>query len=170
MRFYFGFLVVLFCSLGLYAKEGAHSFSFMNLGKDVSKKYCQYCHKLKKSSLINPEWGGVGVYEYFSPGNVKELKEIVSSTKNLSEISSACLSCHSDYQGHNDIHPINVAVNVDPKKSLRPAIVNGKVKGKLPLFTSANTLECATCHDPHTKEVKLLRDIPGNLCGDCHDR
>lgn len=171
MRFYLSLLLIFLFVICLYAKDKPHSFSFMKSGKDINKKYCQYCHKLKKSSLINPEWGKVGVYEYFSPANYEDLKELVLSTKNLNEISAVCLACHQDYQGHNNnIHPVSVAVTPSLKKSLKPKIISGKANNKLPLFGTSNTLECATCHDPHTKAVKLLRDIPGELCQDCHDR
>lgn len=171
MKFCFSFLFIFLFVICLYAKDGSHSFSFMKSGTEVNKKYCQYCHKLKKSYLINPKWGEVGVYEYFSPANFEDLKELVLSTKNLNEISAVCLSCHQDYQGHdNSIHPVNVTVTTNLRKSLNPKIIRGKVNNKLPLFGTSNTLECATCHDPHTKAVKLLRDIPQELCKDCHDR
>jgi predicted CXXCH cytochrome family protein len=42
-----------------------------------------------------------------------------------------------------------------------------------PLFNSADTFECATCHDPHLEDqagqTKFLRGPNADLCQDCHD-
>ena len=67
-------------------------------------------------------------------------------------------------------HPVSVKYEPKSGNDLRPAI-GGKV-GPLPLFgPNHDTVECATCHDPHGSPYPASLRMPNNrsaLCLTCH--
>jgi predicted CXXCH cytochrome family protein len=69
--------------------------------------------------------------------------------------------------GLTNDHPINM--NYDPVKntSLQPVAT---VAAALPLFGSTNTMQCATCHDPHNDiNTNYLRQANNTAhCTTCH--
>ncbi|KAA0258924.1 hypothetical protein FHQ18_02970 [Deferribacter autotrophicus] len=162
-------ILLFFCQL-MYAKESPHNFKF--LGSSFSKSYCSFCHKLRKSYEIKPVWGKPKSYKYITPNLYENRKQTAIEVKRLyDEISAVCISCHTDYIEHSkSFHPINVDIRSSLNKIKNIRINNKKVNNKLPLYKNGFLMACPTCHDPHTKEVRLLRDTPSRICLDCHDR
>jgi len=69
--------------------------------------------------------------------------------------------------GLTNDHPVNL--NYDPTKNTSLQAV-ATVSNLLPLFGSTNTMQCATCHDPHSNlNTNYLRQ-PNNTahCTTCH--
>lgn len=63
-------------------------------------------------------------------------------------------------------HPIGFAVDVT--RGGLDSIANMQGHGAK-FYGATNTMECATCHDPHnTTNVKFLRMAIGTMCTDCH--
>jgi predicted CXXCH cytochrome family protein len=69
--------------------------------------------------------------------------------------------------GLTNDHPVNM--NYDPTKnaSLQPVTT---VTNSLPLYGSANTMQCGTCHDPHNNvNTNYLRQANNTAhCTTCH--
>jgi predicted CXXCH cytochrome family protein len=69
--------------------------------------------------------------------------------------------------GLTNDHPVNVAYDPSRTPSLQAV---ASVSASLPLFGSTNTMQCATCHDPHNNvNTNYLRQ-PNNTahCTTCH--
>lgn len=161
------FVIFLMFSVTCFAVSNSHKFNFMGKSDDEGKQYCKYCHKIRKSYNIDAFWGKSKTYTYASPTlNVKEFKKNIKSIEKITEV---CLSCHPDYINHNNLHPFSVSIDTAKNVKKNIAVINKKVSDKLPLFSN-NNVECATCHDPHGKKYKLLRDGLNSLCSDCHDK
>ncbi|MGA1863366.1 cytochrome c3 family protein [Deferribacter thermophilus] len=168
-KFYILILLILLVFIQfVYARNNSHKFLYLD-----GNAYCSYCHKLRKSYNINPLWGANKVFNYISPiinlnVSKKNSFQIIDTFNN---ISSTCISCHSDYIEHSSsFHPVSVSVKRTKKHLKKMKIYNKKIDNKLPLYGNNDLMACSTCHDPHTKEVKLLRDLPEKLCVDCHER
>jgi predicted CXXCH cytochrome family protein len=69
--------------------------------------------------------------------------------------------------GLTNDHPINMSYNPSLNTALQPIAT---VTASLPLYGSTNTMQCATCHDPHNNvNTNYLRQ-PNNTahCTTCH--
>ena len=69
--------------------------------------------------------------------------------------------------GLTNDHPVNMPYNPIANTALQPVATVGAV---LPLYGSTNTMQCATCHDPHNNvNTNYLRQ-PNNTaqCTTCH--
>lgn len=71
----------------------------------------------------------------------------------LQPVNELCTNCHRDRVAAGE-H----AVNVVPKFPVPP---------ELPLAKDGR-ITCITCHNPHSKEGRMLRLAPVVLCGKCH--
>jgi predicted CXXCH cytochrome family protein len=99
-----------------------------------------------------------GVTSTFSPS--MQGKNMVGSKAGSSATSF-------DSMGLTNDHPVNM--NYDPTKNTSLQAV-ASVAAALPLFGSSNTVQCATCHDPHNNvNTNYLRQ-PNNTahCNTCH--
>ena len=69
--------------------------------------------------------------------------------------------------GLTNDHPVNM--NYDPTKNTSLQAIP-TVTAALPLFGSANTVQCATCHDPHSDQNSNFLRQPNNTahCTTCH--
>jgi predicted CXXCH cytochrome family protein len=69
--------------------------------------------------------------------------------------------------GLTNDHPINL--NYDPTKNASLQAV-ATVSAALPLYGSTNTMQCATCHDPHNDiNTNYLRQANNTAhCTTCH--
>jgi len=69
--------------------------------------------------------------------------------------------------GLTNDHPVNM--NYDPTKQTSLAPV-ATVQAQMPLYGSTNTLQCATCHDPHNDVNTNYLRLPNNTaqCTLCH--
>jgi predicted CXXCH cytochrome family protein len=69
--------------------------------------------------------------------------------------------------GLTNDHPINM--NYDPTKNTSLQAV-ATVTAALPLYGSTNTVQCATCHDPHNDVNTNYMRQPNNTahCTTCH--
>lgn len=162
---------ILCITLPASYSDDSHKFTFM-IGKYAGKRYCLYCHKSRSPYELKPMWKDESIkegYNYLSPDvDEKSYRKMVGV---FQKITNVCLSCHTDYATHEDIHPINVNIMESDQKSLSFHQYKGKINGVLPLFgKNKEILECPTCHDPHTKNVSLLRVGKNKLCKSCHDR
>jgi len=149
--------------------DDSHKFTFM-IGKYAGKRYCLYCHKSRSPYELKPMWKDESIkegYNYLSPDvDEKSYRKMVGVFR---KITNVCLSCHTDYASHEDIHPISVNIMESDQRSLSVHQYKGKINGVLPLFgKNKEILECPTCHDPHTKEASLLRVGKNKLCKSCH--
>jgi len=139
-----------------------------------------------------------GVYDSATMGN--KAVELGGSTLAVSTdvrmYSLLCLSCHDgvtssfspamktlnmvgskasfgtgavESMGLTNDHPVNVPY--DPTKSLNdPLQAVGTVINSLPLYGPTNTLQCATCHEPHNNvNTNYLRQANNTAhCTTCH--
>lgn len=148
----------------------SHDFSSFG-SNNGGKRYCMYCHKSVSSYEVKPVWGEFlkDGYKYVSPDiDMKTYKKVV---KIVEKVTTVCLSCHTDFANHDEnIHPVSVNIYNSDSEEVSVSKSDGKINGDLPLFGNGDMLECATCHDPHTKEVNLLRVASGELCKDCHTK
>jgi hypothetical protein len=74
----------------------------------------------------------------------------------------------TDSLGLSNDHPINM--NYDPTKNPSLQAV-ATVAAVLPLYGSTNTMQCATCHDPHDDKTNgmFLRQVNNTThCTTCH--
>jgi predicted CXXCH cytochrome family protein len=73
----------------------------------------------------------------------------------------------TDSYGLTNDHPVNMPYDPIKNTSLQAVTT---VTANLPLFGTTNTLQCATCHEPHNNtNTRFLRQ--GNnttLCTSCH--
>ncbi len=165
-------MAFLLCIMTLNSySASSHKFTFM-MGKYAGKKYCMYCHKPRSSYDLKPIWGDESInkpYNYISPDiDEKTFKKRAVAFRKITKV---CLSCHSDIVNHKEYHPIDVNVMESNEDSLSFNLKDGKINGVLPLFGENKLfLECPTCHDPHSKEVSLLRVNKNILCQSCHDQ
>ncbi|SRR5579883_303052 len=69
--------------------------------------------------------------------------------------------------GLTNDHPVNM--NYDPTKNTSLQVV-ATVNAALPLYGSTNTMQCATCHDPHNETYTMFLRMTNNttLCTTCH--
>ncbi len=69
--------------------------------------------------------------------------------------------------GLTNDHPVNM--NYDPTKNTSLQVV-ATVTAAMPLYGSTNTMQCATCHDPHNETYTMFLRVPNNttLCTTCH--
>jgi predicted CXXCH cytochrome family protein len=69
--------------------------------------------------------------------------------------------------GLTNDHPVNM--NYDPTKNTSLQVV-ATVSAALPLYGSTNTMQCATCHDPHNETYTMFLRMTNNttLCTTCH--
>ena len=99
-----------------------------------------------------------GVTSSFSP-----------SMKTANQVGSKAAFGAGAYEslGLTNDHPVNL--NYDPSKnsSLQPLAT---VAAKLPLYGGSNTMQCATCHDPHNNvNTNYLRQANNTAhCTTCH--
>jgi predicted CXXCH cytochrome family protein len=73
---------------------------------------------------------------------------------------------YESYGLAND-HPVNMSYDPTKNTSLQAVAT---VTANLPLFGSTNTLQCATCHEPHNNaNTRFLRQSNNTtLCTSCH--
>ena len=99
-----------------------------------------------------------GVTSSFSPA---------MQTKNMVGSKAAFGSGAYESQGLTNDHPVNM--NYDPIKNTSLQSV-ATVSGLLPLYGTGNTMQCATCHDPHSNvNTNYLRQAnTAAHCTTCH--
>jgi len=70
-------------------------------------------------------------------------------------------------QGLTNDHPVNMSYDPSKNTSLQSVAT---VAAALPLYGSSNTVQCATCHDPHNNQnTNYLRQAnDANHCTTCH--
>jgi predicted CXXCH cytochrome family protein len=97
-----------------------------------------------------------GVTSSFSPA---------MQTRNM--VGSVAGGSAYDSQGLKNDHPINM--NYDPTKNTSLQSV-ATVSAALPLYGSTNSVQCATCHDPHSNtNTNYLRQANSTAhCTTCH--
>ena len=117
----------------------------------------------------------------------------LSSSTDLRMYSLLCLSCHdgvtSSFSSMNDLnkvgsrntfaagayqsyglandHPVNMPHDPTKNTSLQAVAT---VAANMPLFGTTNTVQCATCHEPHNNtNTRFLRQANNTtLCTGCH--
>ncbi len=99
-----------------------------------------------------------GVTSTFSPA---------MQSKNMVGSRAAFGSGAYESLGLTNDHPVNMSYNPTVNTALQPVAT---VAASLPLYGTTNTVECATCHDPHNNvNTNYLRQ-PNNTahCTTCH--
>jgi predicted CXXCH cytochrome family protein len=73
----------------------------------------------------------------------------------------------SESLGLANDHPVNMSYDPARNPSLQPV---GRVTASLPLYGNNNTVQCATCHDPHNNSYTNYLRQPNNSahCTTCH--
>ena len=88
---------------------------------------------------------------------------------NLNKVGSRAAFASGAYesQGLTNDHPVNMPY--DPAKNTSLQAV-ATVAANMPLFGSSNTVQCATCHEPHNNtNTRFLRQANNTtLCTGCH--
>jgi predicted CXXCH cytochrome family protein len=139
-----------------------------------------------------------GVYDSATMGNkaVELGGSALTTSSDVRMYSLLCLSCHdgvtssfspamqaknmigystrfggtglTDSLGLTNDHPVNVTY--DPTKTQEPLQAVATVSAVLPLYGSTNTVQCATCHDPHNDvNTNYLRQTNNTAhCTTCH--
>ena len=69
--------------------------------------------------------------------------------------------------GLTNDHPVNLTY--DPSKNPSLQVV-ATVNASMPLYGSTNTVQCATCHEPHNNTFTMFLRMTNNttLCTTCH--
>lgn len=99
-----------------------------------------------------------GVTSSFSPA--MQTRNMIGSKASFGAAAYESLGLTND-------HPVNM--NYDPTKNTSLQAIT-TVTAALPLFGSANTVQCATCHDPHSDQNSNFLRQPNNTahCTTCH--
>jgi len=138
-----------------------------------------------------------GVYDSATMGNkaVELGGSALSTSSDVRMYSLLCLSCHDgvtssfspamktqnmvgsraafgagayESLGLTNDHPVNMSY--DPTKTAESLQAVATVSAVLPLYGTANTVQCATCHDPHNDiNTNYLRQANNTAhCTTCH--
>ena len=99
-----------------------------------------------------------GVTSTFSPA--MQTKNMVGSKASFGSGAYESLGLTND-------HPVNVSYNPTTTPALKALAT---VAAVLPLYGSTNTMQCATCHDPHNNlNTNYLRQANNTAhCTTCH--
>jgi len=92
-----------------------------------------------------------------------------TTMNNLNKVGSKASFATGAYESYgltND-HPVNMPYDPTKNTSLQPVAT---VTPNMPLFGTTNTVQCATCHEPHnnTNTHFLRRANNTTLCTGCH--
>lgn len=189
----------------IYAAITGSSHDFSSAGNGLGTTACSGCHKPHNAGTLIPLWNDANQFDdvvyaaYSSPTDA--LNATPSST--IGDVSKACMACHDgmveatntdltatsftpkssvttglklDYNNKaSGQHPISIVYTQGTNTSLK-ALTNVKTSGFKFYGTNKDTLECATCHDPHgtdsgngTNYPDFLRVSAANLCQSCHN-
>ena len=163
----------------------------------VGQDLCRFCHTPHNSNAVAPLWDRNGpTTATFTLYSSNTMENVMGQPTGVSQ---GCLSCHDGvtafdsllgltgtggndmgtlYSGSSAIlgatlandHPVGVSVTTANEMELA-ATIDGTA---LRLFGgSTDTVECASCHDPHDDTyAAFLRMDPaaGTLCETCHTK
>lgn len=157
---------------------------------------CRFCHTPHNSNAVAPLWDRTNpVTTSFTLYSSPTMGNTMGQPTGVSQ---GCLSCHdgvtafdsltgltpSALNNMNTLYPASAAILGTTLANDHPVGVTltlagemesaaNVIAGNLRLFGAGDTVECASCHDPHsTTYVDFLRLDPaaGTLCETCHTK
>lgn len=180
----------------LFAAVAGTSHDFSSAGNNYGTTACSGCHKPHNAGSLIPLWNDGNAFDdvtyqaYSSPTD--SLNATPAST--AGNISQACMACHDgmmeftstatditaspvkatvtvglklDYSAKSQ-HPISIFYTTGANTGLN-TLASVKAAGFKFYGTNSDTLECATCHDPHNDaNTDFLRAAKATLCQTCH--
>ena len=159
----------------------SHDFTDSHEGQGTLGDACVACHGLNGSAAnaIGPVANAGTRYETYRSSRAPS-----SAAPQPKGVSLVCLGCHdgstgSDVHGNallgtdlSDDHPISIVYDDRQNPSLRPARELAAQGVKLFAADGVQTVECASCHNPHdgkTARAFLRRsNEKSGLCRSCH--
>lgn len=180
----------------IFAAVAGTAHDFSSAGNNYGTTACSGCHKPHNAGTLIPLWNDGNSFDdvtyqaYTSPTD--SLNATPAST--AGNISQACMACHDgmmeftatdtditaspvkaevtvglklDYNAKSQ-HPISIAYTQGTNTGLN-ALATVKSAGFKFYGTGSDTLECATCHDPHNNDNgDFLRSARTDFCQKCH--
>ncbi|MCB4204416.1 cytochrome c3 family protein [Deferribacterales bacterium Es71-Z0220] len=183
----------------LFAAVAGTAHDFSSAGNNYGTTACSGCHKPHNAGTLIPLWNDSNKFDdttyaaYSSPTDA--LNQTPGST--LGNVSQACMACHDgmvesvnvdfasalpvkagittglklDYTNNSGgQHPVAIKYDDAGTNTALVALATVKSAGFKFYGASSDTLECATCHDPHDDtNGDFLRASKTTLCQTCHN-
>lgn len=159
-----------------------HDFTTGGDAWDTAASLCETCHTPhSNASALAPLWGHATTTATFQVYASSTLDGTISAPDGVSK---ACLSCHdgtvavrsgatlsggalvgTDLRGD---HPVSITYAGDAAMN---TVASATAAGVVLYGTAGSeTVECGSCHDPHSNAGEFLRSTTGDLCASCHNK